>query len=223
MRVCPTCRAEINDYDSICEYCGTELPLNEQFELAIKNSELIINEANVMISDSYKLKKIDLDIVDRLTSPSSYLKNNYSESDLALQRISQIEKLQTKLKDKIEKYKKAQYKKNIRNIVLLSILSEFTLFIFCALVSIFNPDDVEGFIVGIPGLLGLLIGLGLSADSSYVWGGAIVGMLAGGLIGMLIFWLISNPVGQLLLIFGGTIGVVLGIILGIKKAKQKWL
>jgi len=81
--------------------------------------------------------------------------------------------------------------------------------VLCTLVSVFNSDDVEGFVIGIPGLLGLLIGLGLSADSSYVWGGAIGGMLVGGLIGMLIFWLISNPIGQLLLLVFGTVGVFL--------------
>ena len=223
MRLCPTCRALVSEYDSSCEYCGTELPIDEEFELAIKNAELILEEATKINEKSYKLKKYDLDIINRLESPKEYLEKNYSESELANKKISAINKIVISLKDKIKIFKKSQYRKSIRNIILISLFTEISIFLLCTLVFLFNPEDVESFVIGLPALIGLLLGIGITSDSSSALGGAIVGMIGGGLLGIVIFWLISTPFGQLILILVGTVSVILGIIFGIKKARKIWL
>lgn len=221
MRACPSCRAEVNDFDSVCEYCGTELPLNEVFELAIKNAELLNHEAQSMLSESYKLTKSNLNI-DRFVAAVKTLNIKYSESELAQKKIVELNKSIRLLEEKIKSFKNRQYKKYRRNAIIFSILGIFAILILISLISTADPNDVEGFVVGIPSLLGLLIGLGLSADSGYAWGGAVVGMMVGGGIGYFIFWLIAIPIGQIIFLFGGTVGIIIGLILGLKKAKKKW-
>lgn len=77
MRGCPTCRAEVND--SVYEYCGTELPLNEKLELAIKNAELMLKESDSLLNKSYKLHKYELDIINKLSSSKFLLESNYPD------------------------------------------------------------------------------------------------------------------------------------------------
>ena len=54
MRFCPYCRAEVNDFDSECEYCGAELPLDEKAALIIEKIEMCCVEDVETSSDECK-------------------------------------------------------------------------------------------------------------------------------------------------------------------------
>lgn len=223
MRVCPNCRAEVNDFDSICEYCGSLLPVNTEFESAVKNAAEILEKLKEFSSDSYNLEKCDYDFYNSSNLKIENIKNIYGESK-EVQKISdEIEHLKPKLELKIKEFKKSQYRKTKFFTVLISVLAEFSIFLICILVFAFDSEDVKTFVVGIPGLIGLLAGLGLSYDSGYGWGGAIGGMIVGGLLGYLLYFLVAIPIGQLIFIVGGTISLIVYSICRIKKAKKQWL
>lgn len=223
MRVCPNCRAEVNDFDSICEYCGSLLPVNTEFESAVKNAAEILEKLKEFSSDSYNLEKRDYDFYNSSNLKIENIKNIYGESK-EVQKISdEIEHLKLKLELKIKEFKKSQYRKTKLLTVLISVLAEFSIFLICILTYMFNKENVLGFVAGIPGLIGFLLGLGLSYDSGYGWGGAIGGMIVGGLLGYLLYFLVAIPIGQLIFIVGGTISLTVYSICRIKKAKKQWL
>lgn len=223
MRVCPVCRAEVNDYDSICEYCGSELPVNVEFESCLTKAEMILNFFERTTIESYKLTKADVTSYNEYLSYIESAKELYGESQKLQQLIDKIEKLNPKLQEKIKKYKKTRYKKTVITTIILSLLSVFGILILLALVSIFDSEDVKTWVVGIPSLICAVIGAGLSSDSSYLWGGFFGGMIVGGIIGYLIFFLIATPIGQLIFLITGTVGVIVGTICRIRGAKKKWL
>ena len=222
MRVCPVCRAEVNDFDSICEYCGTELPVNVEFELCLTKAETIFNLFERISKDSYKLTKADLTSYKEYLTYIENAKELYGESQKLQEIIKKIEKINPSLQEKIKKYKKFQYKKTVITTILLSFLSIFCILTLLTLISIFNPEDVKTWTVGIPALICALIGAGLSSDSSYLWGGFFGGMIVGGFIGYLIFLLIATPIGQLIFLIVGTVGVIVGTVCRIRGAKKKW-
>ena len=222
MRVCPVCRAEVNDFDSICEYCGTELPVNVEFESCLTKAETIFNLFERISKDSYKLTKADLTSYKEYLTYIENAKELYGESQKLQEIIKKIEKINPSLQEKIKKYKKFQYKKTVITTILLSFLSIFCILTLLTLISIFNPEDVKTWTVGIPALICALIGAGLSSDSSYLWGGFFGGMIVGGFIGYLIFLLIATPIGQLIFLIVGTVGVIVGTVCRIRGAKKKW-
>ncbi len=222
MNICPGCGAKTKDYDSFCEYCGTKLKVSEAFEAVIKNTEIVLKDSSKILSDSYKIQKSDLDIIDRLNSSYSSLNPAYSESKLVLEKNKLIKNQIKLLEQKISSFKKVQCSKAIVRSVLFPIFAEILIFILIGLISVLDREKVKTVIVGIPGLIGLLFGLGLSADSGYVWGGVFLGLLAGSSVGLVLFYLTVNPICQLILLLCGFIGMIFGIILGIKKAKKKW-
>lgn len=223
MRVCPVCKAEVNDYDSICEYCGTELSVNIEFESCLTKVETILNFFERISYDSYKLTKADLSSYKEYLSYIENAKELYGESQKLQEIINKIEKVNPSLQEKIKKYKKAQYKKTVITTILLSLLAVFGILILLVLISIFDSEDVKTWAVGIPALICALIGAGLSSDSGYLWGGFFGGMIVGGIIGYLIFLLIATPVGQLIFLIAGTVGVIVGAIFRIRGARKKWL
>ena len=223
MRVCPVCRAEVNDFDSICEYCGTELPVNVEFESCLIKAETIFNLFERISKDSYKLTKADLSSYKEYLTYIENAKELYGESLKLQEIIKKIEKIHPSLQEKIKKYKKFQYKKTVITTILLSFLSIFGILTLLTLISIFSPEDVKTWTVGIPALICALIGAGLSSDSSYLWGGFFGGMIVGGFIGYLIFLLIATPIGQLIFLIVGTVGVIVGTVCRIIGAKKKWL
>ena len=223
MRVCPVCRAEVNDFDSICEYCGTELPVNVEFESCLTKAETIFNLFERISKDSYKLTKADLTSYKEYLTYIENAKELYGESQKLQEIIKKIEKINPSLQEKIKKYKKFQYKKTVITTILLSFLSIFCILTLLTLISIFNPEDVKTWTVGIPALICALIGAGLSSDSSYLWGGFFGGMIVGGFIGYLIFLLIATPIGQLIFLIVGTVGVIVGTVCRIRGVKKKWL
>ena len=91
MRVCPVCRAELNDFDSICEYCGTELPVNIEFESCLTKAETIFNLFERISKDSYKLTKADLvvTIIDSKTGET----RKKTISDVSIDSKEKIVKL----------------------------------------------------------------------------------------------------------------------------------
>lgn len=223
MRVCPNCRAEVNDFDSVCEYCGSQLPVNTEFESALKNATEILEKLKEFSSSSYKIEKRDYDFYNSSKAKIENIKNIYSESK-EFQKISdEIEHLNPKLESKIKEFKKSQYRKNKLLTVLISILAEFSIFLICILTYMFDKEDVLGFVAGIPSLIGFLIGLGLSYDSGYGWAGAFGGLIVGGLLGYFLYFLVAIPVGQLIFVVGGTISLIIYSICRIKKAKKEWL
>ena len=222
MRVCPVCRAEVNDFDSICEYCGTELPVNIEFESCLTKVETILNFFERILYDSYKLTKADLSSYNEYLPYIENAKELYGESQKLQEIINKIEKVNPPLQEKIKKYKKAQYKKTVITTILLSLLAVFGILILLALISIFDSEDVKTWVVGIPALICALIGAGLSADSGYLWGGFFGGIIVGGLIGYLIFLLIATPIGQLIFLIAGTAGVIVATVCRIRGAKKKW-
>ena len=178
MRVCPACRAELNDFDSICEYCGTELPVNIEFESCLTKAETIFNLFERISKYSYK-------------GYLTYIENAkelYGESQKLQEIIKKIEKINPSLQEKIKKYKKFQYKKTVITTILLSFLSIFGILTLLTLISFFNSEDVKIWTVGIPALICALIGAGLSSDSGYLWGGFFGGMILGGF-----YWLSYFP------------------------------
>ena len=223
MRVCPVCRAEVNDFDSICEYCGTELPVNVEFESCLTKAEKIFNLFERISKDSCKLTKADLTSYKEYLTYIENAKELYGESQKLQEIIKKIEKINPSLQEKIKKYKKFQYKKTVITTILLSFLSIFGILTLLTLISIFSPEDVKTWTVGIPALICALIGAGLSSDSGYLWGGFFGGMMVGGFIGYLIFLLIATPIGQLIFLIVGTVGVIVGTVCRIRGAKKKWL
>ena len=222
MRVCPVCRAGVNDFDSICEYCGTELPVNVEFESCLTKAETIFNLFERISKDSYKLTKADLTSYKEYLTYIENAKELYGESQKLQEIIKKIEKINPSLQEKIKKYKKFQYKKTVITTILLSFLSIFGILTLLTLISIFSPEDVKTWTVGIPALICALIGAGLSSDSGYLWGGFFGGMIVGGFIGYLIFLLIATPIGQLIFLIVGTVGVIVGTVCRIRGAKKKW-
>lgn len=223
MRVCPNCRAEINDFDPICEYCGSQLPINTEFESALKTAAQILEKLKTFSSDSYNLEKRDYDFYNSSNLKIENIKTIYSESK-EVQKISdEIEHLKSKLELKIKEFKKSQYRKNKFFTVLISILAEFSIFLICILTYMFDKEDVLGFVAGIPGLIGFLLGFGLSYDSGYSWAGAFGGLIVGGLFGYILYFLVAIPIGQLIFIVGGTISLIVYSVCRIKKAKKQWL
>lgn len=223
MRVCPNCRAEVNDFDSICEYCGSQLPMNTEFESSLKEIAGILEKLKAFSSDSYSLEKRDYDFYNSSNLKVENIKNIYGESK-EIQKISdEIEHLKQKLEVKIKEFKKSQYRKIKFLTVLISILAELAIFLICILTYLFDKEDVLGFVAGIPGLIGLLIGIGLSYDSGYSWAGAFGGLIVGGLLGYFLYFLVAIPVGQLIFIPGETIGLITYSVCKIKKAKKQWL
>lgn len=223
MRVCPNCRAEINDFDSICEYCGSQLPVNTEFESALKNATEILEKLKKISSDSYNLEKRDYDFYNSSNLKIENIKNIYGESKEVQKLSDEIEHLKQKLELKIKEFKKSQYRKTKFFTVLISILAEFSIFLICILTYMFEKEDVLGFVAGIPGLIGFLLGLGLCYDSGYGWAGAFGGLIAGGLFGYLLYFLVAIPIGQLIFIVGGTISLIVYSSCRIKKAKKQWL
>ena len=150
-------------------------------------------------------------------------KELYGESQKLQEIIKKIEKINPSLQEKIKKYKKFQYKKTVITTILLSFLSIFGILTLLTLISIFNSEDVKIWTVGIPALICALIGAGFSSDSGYLWGGFFGGMILGGFIGYLIFLLIATPIGQLIFLILGTVGVIVGTVCRIRGVKKKWL
>lgn len=222
MRVCPVCRAELNDFDSICEYCGTELPVNIEFESCLTKAETIFNLFERISKDSYKLTKADLTSYKEYLTYIENAKELYGESQKLQEIIKKIEKINPSLQEKIKKYKKFQCKKTVITTILLSFLSIFGILTLLTLISIFSPEDVKTWTVGIPALICAFIGAGLSSDSGYLWGGFFGGMIVGGFIGYLIFLLIATPIGQLIFLIVGTVGIIVGTVCRIRGAKKKW-
>lgn len=223
MRVCPNCRAEVNDFDSICEYCGSQLPVNTEFESALKNVREILEKLKEFLSDSYNLEKRDHDFYNSSNLKIENIKNIYGESK-EVQKISdEIEHLKPKLELKIKEFKKSQCRKTKFLTVLISILAEFLIFLICILTYMFDKKDVLGFVAGIPSLIGFLLGIGLCYDSGYGWAGAFGGLIVGGLLGYFLYFLVAIPVGQFIFIVGGTISLIIYSICRIKKAKKQWL
>lgn len=223
MRVCPSCRAEVNDFDSVCEYCGSQLPVNTEFESVLKNVMEILEKLKKFSLDSYNLEKRDYDFYNSSNLKIENIKNIYGESK-EIQKISdEAEHLKQKLELKIKEFKKSQYRKTKLLTVLISVLGEFSIFLICILTYMFDKEDVLGFVAGIPCLIGLLAGLGLSYDSGYGWAGAFGGLIVGGLFGYLLYFLVAIPIGQLIFIVGGTISLIIYSICRIKKAKKQWL
>lgn len=222
MKICNVCRAEVNDFDSICEYCGSELPVNVEFESAIDKTTQVLDYLQRISNASYKIVKSDLRTYEDVLSYTCNVKALYAESRKAQDLIHKIEKIIPSLQDKIRKFKKSQYKKTLIFSLFLSVLCEFGILFLIALISAFDAENVKSFAVGIPALLCALIGAGLSSDSGYIWGGFFGGMIVGGLIGYLIFLLIGTSLGQLIFFIAGTIGLIVGTVCRIKGAKKKW-
>lgn len=223
MRICQNCRAELNDFDSVCEYCGYEFPVNVEFESAMDKATQILNSLQRMTDASYKIVKADLRIYEEALSFTDNIKVLYSESRKAQDLIHIIEKTILSLQDKIQKFKKSQYTKTKIFSLFLYFLCEIGIFFLIVIVSVSDADTVKSFAVGLPAFLCALVGAGLSSDSGYIWGGFLGGMIVGGLIGYLIFLLIGTSLGQLIFIILGTIGLIVGTVCRIKGAKKKWL
>lgn len=192
MRICQNCRAELNNFDSICEYCGYEFPVNVEFESAMDKATQILNSLQRMTDASYKIVKVDLRIYEEALSFTDNIKVLYSESRKAQDLIHRIEKQFYPCKIK---FKKSQYTKTKIFSLFLSFLCEIGIFFLIVIVSVSDADTVKSFAVGLPAFLCALVGAGLSSDSGYIGGGFFVGMIIGGLIGYLIFLLIGTPLG----------------------------
>ena len=222
MRICPICKAEVNDFDSVCDYCGSELDLNIEFENAMSKAEEFFNALKRMSESACKLTNSDLKKYDEALSFVENVKSNYAESSRAQKILYEILKLEPAVSEKIKNFKKSQYRKTKALTVILSIIAEMSILFLLVLISVFNPEDVKTWAVSIPALICALIGAGLSSDSGYLWGGFFAGMFVGGIIGYLIFLLIATPIGQLIFLVAGTVGLIVGTVCRIRGAKKKW-
>ena len=221
MRICPACGGAVNEFDSVCDYCGTELSINKEFEAAIKVIDQILISFKQVSNASHIITKSDLQMFDKAIFEIKNAKSIYGESRKMQRIIAEIEEIIPTVTEKIEKYKIIQYRKTEVFTILLSLLSIFGLFILLYLISIFDSEDVKTWVVGIPALICALIGMGLSSDSRHLWGAFLGGMIVGGIIGYLIFLLIGTSVGQLILLIAGTLGVIIFAVFRIKGAKRK--
>lgn len=204
MRICPVCKAEVSDFDSSCEYCGTEIPLSAECATILQDAEFVLSKSeNVFNEKKLKSKKIK-DVIKSVSTTEETL-SNFDDSEKIKKLLLNLKRQKSILEAKLIPLQKKEHRKKITFTIILSIIAEIALFVIFALVSIFGKESVETFIYGILGLVFILTGIGFSGN---IWGGIIVGLLAAGLLGALFVWLVSSAVGQVFLILIWTICLI---------------
>lgn len=80
MRICPVCKAEVSDFASSCEYCGTEIPLAAEYAAILQNAEFVLSKSeNILTEKKLKSKKIK-DAIKSITATEETL-SNFEESE----------------------------------------------------------------------------------------------------------------------------------------------
>lgn len=213
MRICPVCKAEVSDFASSCEYCGTEIPLAAEYAAILQNAEFVLSKSeNILTEKKLKSRKIT-DALKSITATEETL-FNFEESEKIKKILANLKKQKSILEEKLIPLQKKEHRKKIVLTIILSIIVEIALFIIFALVSIFGKESVEIFIYGILGIFFILVGIVLSEN---IWVGIIGEALAAGLLGALFVWLVSSAIGQIVLILIWTVCLIVFDVITLRK------
>ena len=205
MRICPYCRAEVNDFDSECEYCGAELPLDgeaasiiEKIENLLSNVRFVLNNQNEKAS-SIKSCISNIETFLQCIEP-------LSENKPIAKSISELKSLKKQLEDRLFPLEKKERRRTTVRTIVFSIIAEITLFIVFLLVLIFGKEATENAISIALGIIGIVVGIGLINEN--FWTGFFSGLIGGVILSCLVNWLVSTPIGQIILLVTWTIGIV---------------
>ena len=208
VRNCPVCKAEVGDFESACEYCGTEIPLATEYASILQNAEYVLSKSEIIVGAKIIKETI------QLISTNEEVLAPFLEQQKIQEFLKKLKTQKSILEEKLGPIQKKEHKKKTILTIILSIFSEIALFVVFALVAFFGKTTVENFIYGILGLLFIAIGIGLSEN---IWVGIIGGALAAALIGALFIWLVASAAGQIALIFIWTISVILFDVITLRK------
>ncbi len=213
VRNCPVCKAEVGDFESACEYCGTEIPLATEYASILQNAEYVLSKSEIIVGEKKVKSKIIKETI-QLISTNEEVLAPFLEQQKIQEFLKKLKTQKSILEEKLGPIQKKEHKKKTVLTIILSIFSEIALFVVFALVAFFGKTTVENFIYGILGLLFIAIGIGLSEN---IWVGIIGGALAAALIGALFIWLVASAAGQIALIFIWTISVILFDVITLRK------
>lgn len=206
IRICPVCRADIDIFSSVCDYCDAEIALPEETEAILRNAQAVLKESDELLnSPEIKSSKAEK-TVEKIKTVLEIL-STFEESAAVRPICSGLKKNQMFLEEKIPPLKKKERKKLIALTVLLSLISEFVLLFVFMLAAFLGRENIETVVLGGLGLFGLIIGAMFMNDSPVA--GAIGGLILGEIIGGLIVWLISYSIGQFVLFIGWTIFIII--------------
>ncbi len=197
MRVCPLCKAEISDFDSQCEYCGKEIPLDPECETILQDAEFILLKAKDAINENTGGSKKIKDTMKSVARKIDFL-NQFED-------VKKIKKLLNGLvqnQELLERKFISIRKKEKRRTIIFSIIAEISIFLFLFLVSTFETESIETFIYGFFGVIFTVIGVALSKN---FW----IGLIVGALIAALLFWCVTTFIGKNALILIWTISIII--------------
>lgn len=192
MRVCPICRAEVDDFCKCCEYCGYELGVTKEYSLLIQNAELLLAEIEKFLNDT-KQKKEATQLIKSVEILIEELTTKYINS----REIQNIVNLLNEKKNLIQSKnniigKKLNKRKRIST-VIFSIISEILLIAILIADNLIDISLIETFVIGGVGFICGLFGLGIGGIV-----GVILGLVFGGLLGKLLFVLITTSIGKII-------------------------
>lgn len=213
MRICPVCKAEVSDFESKCEYCGTEIPLNSECSAILKNAEFVFSKSDEILNKKkIKAKEIKESIKSISIIEDSLI--NFAESEKILKLLSDLKKRKEMLEQKLVPIKKQERLKKILLTIILSIIAEIALFVIFLLVDIYGKSSVEKVVYGIVGIVFIILGMGISKD---LWTGFFGGLIVAAIIGALFTWLVASVTGQIALIFIWTISIIVFDVITLRK------
>jgi len=113
-----------------------------------------------------------------------------------------------KQKEAYDKINAKIYRKKILLIIAYFFAAGIMLFLIILPSLFFDSKTIESSMVGIIGIIGLIIGATIGASFDNFWAGLFIGMLSGGVIGLLLSFLMTDKVGQIIffpVFIGGSI------------------
>lgn len=214
MRFCPYCRAEVNDFDSECEYCGAELPLDEEAALIIEKIENLLKNVNFVLNNQNEKASSIKACIDNIEVYKPILQP-LSENKPIAKYISELNSLQKQLEMKLEPLEKKEKRTKKIRIIVSSILAELILFILLFLVYFFGKEATGNVILAILGFGGIIIGVGFSGEK--FWMGFFSGLIGGIIMDYFVNWLFSTPMGQVILTIVWTSAIISFDIINLRK------
>ena len=143
MRVCPFCKAEISDFDSQCEYCGKEIPLDPECETILQDAEFVLQKAENAVNENSGGSKKIKDVMESVARKIDFLKQ-FEDVERIKKLLNSLAKNQELLEQKFISIRK----KEKRRAIIFSIFAEISIFLFLFLASNFEAESVETFIYG---------------------------------------------------------------------------
>ena len=215
MRVCPVCRAELNDFESVCEYCGTEISLSDKNKALLENISFVLNSSNILINSNTANSKKIIETISWITDLIVSI-SDYSDFPKISELLKQLEKNKSLLEQKLLSVEHIERKNKVIITFLLSFVVEIVLFVIFLLVALYGKDKSESIIYGLLTTAGLIFGAYIFSNSTML-GGAIVGGFIGGIFSAIVSWLVISSIGQMILFLIFTISLVIVNIFSLRR------